>query len=185
MTHDGAMPPNDFSPNADELLRNNAAFAAHHTDRQLVAAPRRRLAVVSCMDSRMDMFQMLGLQHGEAHIVRNAGATVTDDVIRSLSLSQRTLGTREIIVIQHTECGLFQLDEPEFKATIESETGVRPWWALESFTDVHANVRQSMARLLLSPFILHKRDVRGFVYDVHTGRLEPVEPDPRHLPPTS
>ena len=179
------MAASEFSPNTDELLRNNARFADQYTDQHLVAAPRRHLAVVACMDSRMDMFRMLGLEHGEAHIVRNAGGTVTDDVVRSLALSQRKLGTREIIVVQHTECGLHQLDEPEFKAAIEAETGVRPWWALESFTDVHANVRQSMARLHLSPFILYKQHVRGFVYDVHTGRLEEVDQDPRFAQPSS
>ena len=174
------MAASDFTPSTDQLLRNNGGFADAFTDQHLAVAPRRHLAVVACMDSRMDMFRMLGLEHGDAHIIRNAGGTVTDDVVRSLALSQRKLATREIIVIQHTECGLLRLDEREFKATIEAETGVRPSWALEAFSDVHANVRQSLARLQLSPFLPHKEHVRGFVYDVHTGRLDEVDPDPRH-----
>lgn len=176
------MAPSDFTPSTDELLRNNGAFADSFTDQQLAVAPRRRLAVVACMDSRMDMFRMLGLAHGDAHIIRNAGGAVTDDVIRSLALSQRKLGTREIVVIQHTECGLLGLDEQQYKSEIEAETGVRPGWAVESFTDVRANVRQSLARLQLTPFLVDRHHVRGFVYDVHTGRLEEVDPDPRHVP---
>jgi carbonic anhydrase len=114
------------------------------------------------------------LRHGEAHIIRNAGGAVTDDVIRSLTLSQRMLGTREIVIVQHTKCGLHQLSEDAFKAEVEAETGMRPWWALESFTDPHANVRQSIKRLLHSPFVLHKEHIRGFVYDVDTGLLGEV-----------
>ena len=122
----------------------------------------------------MDIFQMLGLAHGDAHIIRNAGGVVTDDVVRSLVLSQRFLGTREIVLIHHTNCGLQSVLEDEFKAEIEAETGIRPWWALESFVDPYANVAQSMKRLHLSPFITHKDHIRGFVYSVETGLLTEV-----------
>lgn len=160
-----------FQPSGDELIANNARYVAGFTDRGLALRPRRRLAVVACMDSRMDMFQMLGLAHGEAHVIRNAGGVVTDDVIRSLVLSQRSLGTREIILVHHTNCGLQAVNEDSFKSEIEAETGIRPWWALESFTDPFANVRQCIKRLQLSPFIPHKDHIRGFVYDVDTGAL--------------
>ncbi len=160
-----------FSPNTDELIRHNEAYVASFADHDLQLLPRRKLAVVACMDSRMDIFQMLGLEHGEAHIIRNAGGVVTDDVIRSLVLSQRLLGTREIILIHHTDCGLQRVQESELKDQIEAETGVRPHWAIESFTDPADNVRQSMRRLLVSPFVAEKRYIRGFVYDVADGRL--------------
>jgi len=160
-----------FSPNADELLEHNAQFAGTFADQGLALRPQRRLAVVACMDSRMDIFQMLGMAHGDAHIIRNAGGVVTDDVIRSLVLSQRFLGTREIILIHHTNCGLQSVDEDEFKAEIEAETGIKPWWALESFHDPYANVRQCIKRLQHSPFIVDKDHIRGFVYDVETGHL--------------
>lgn len=163
-----------FSPNAPELVANNEHYVEQFADRGLALRPRRQMAIVACMDSRMDIFQMLGLAHGEAHIIRNAGGVVTDDVIRSLCVSQRFLGTQEIVLIHHTNCGLQSVNEDQFKAEIESETGLRPWWALESFSDPFANVRQSIKRLELSPFILHKGDISGFVYDVETGRLQPV-----------
>jgi carbonic anhydrase len=158
----------------NELIGHNAAHVEEFADRGLSLRPRRQLAIVACMDSRMDIFQMLGLAHGDAHIVRNAGGVVTDDVIRSLVLSQRNLGTREIILIHHTNCGLQSVREDDFKAEIEAETGIRPWWALESFVDPFANVAQSMKRLHLSPFIQHKEHISGFVYDVDTGVLNPV-----------
>jgi carbonic anhydrase len=163
-----------FASCADELLANNAAFAQSLDHRHLALRPRRRLAVVTCMDSRMEVFSILGLQRGDAHIIRNAGGSVTDDVIRSLALSQRMLGTCEIVLIQHTDCGLHKLDEDDFKAEIEAETGLRPWWALESFRDPYSNVRQSMRRLHLSPFVFFKQHVRGFVYDVDSGLLDEV-----------
>lgn len=163
-----------FTPSADELLANNERFAETFDDHGLALAPRRRLAVVACMDSRMDIFQMLGLDEGDAHIIRNAGGVVTDDVIRSLVLSQRLLGTREILLIHHTDCGLQKVTADAFKAELEHEVGIRPWWALESFSDPAADVRQCIARLHLSPFVLHKDHIRGFVYDVDTGRLAEV-----------
>ena len=169
--------PQAFRPNADELLENNASFSEAFDHRGLALHPRRRLAVVACMDSRMEIFEILGLAHGDAHIIRNAGGVVTDDVIRSLALSQRMLGTREIILIQHTDCGLHQLSEDRFKADIEADTGMRPWWALESFVDPYANVRQSMRRLHLNPFVFAKDHIRGFVYDVDNGALNEVVGD--------
>ena len=164
----------DFTPNADELVANNAAFASDFPDQGLALTPRRHLAIVACMDSRMDIFQMLGLAHGDAHIIRNAGGIVTDDVIRSLVVSQRALGTREVLLIHHTNCGLQQVDEDQFKHDVEDECGIRPWWALESFRDPYRSVQQNMNRVVLSPFITHKDHVRGFVYDVDDGVLREV-----------
>lgn len=163
-----------FEPNADELVANNAAYAARFTDADLQVAPKRQLAVVACMDSRMDIFQILGLGNGEAHIIRNAGGVITDDVIRSLCLSQRFLGTREIVLLHHTDCGLQKVDEAAFKAELEAELGIKPWWALESFDDPHRDVAQSMRRLQLTPFVPYRDEVRGFVYDVTAGRLDEV-----------
>ncbi|MEX0757003.1 MAG: carbonic anhydrase [Acidimicrobiia bacterium] len=163
-----------FEPNTDELVSHNAEYAARFTDADLQVTPQRRLAVVACMDSRMDIFQILGLGNGEAHIIRNAGGVITDDVIRSLCLSQRLLGTREVVLLHHTDCGLQKVDENEFKAELEAELGIKPWWALESFDDPHRDVAQSMRRLQLTPFVPHRDEVRGFVYDVTTGRLDEV-----------
>lgn len=163
-----------FEPNTDELVANNAGYAAKFTDADLQVAPKRQLAVVACMDSRMDIFQILGLGNGEAHIIRNAGGVITDDVIRSLCLSQRFLGTREIVLLHHTDCGLQKVDEAAFKAELEAELGIKPWWALESFEDPHRDVAQSMRRLQLTPFVPHRDEVRGFVYDVTTGSLDEV-----------
>ena len=166
--------PDAFRPNADELLANNVRFVEGYADQELSLRPRRKLAIVACMDSRMDIFQMLGLGHGEAHIIRNAGGVVTDDVIRSLVLSQRSLGTREIILIHHTNCGLQAVSEDDFKAELEAEVGIKPWWALEGFVDPYADVRQSIKRLHHSPFVTHKDHIRGFVYDVTDGKLNEV-----------
>lgn len=175
MDNNGQVPTeNPFAPNTDELLHNNDGYAARFADQGLAVEPRRHLAVVACMDSRMDIFEMLGLAHGDAHIVRNAGGVVTDDVVRSLVVSQRLLGTREIILVHHTDCGLQKVTEDGFKRQIEAETGIKPWWALEAFADPYEDVRQSMARLHLSPFVLHKEHIRGFVYDVDNGRLVEV-----------
>jgi carbonic anhydrase len=171
-----------FQPSADELLANNAVYSHDFGDEGLALAPRRKLAIVACMDSRMDIFEMLGLAHGDAHIIRNAGGVVTDDVERSLVVSQRLLDTREVILIHHTDCGLQKVADDQLKREIETEVGIRPAWALESFLDPYEDVRQSMARLHRSPFIRYKDHVRGFVYDVDTGRLHEVEPYPRHLP---
>lgn len=165
----------DFQPTTDELLANNADYAESFDFRGLPVAPSRRIAIVACMDSRMPIFGILGLARGEAHIIRNAGGVVTDDVVRSLCLSQRALGTREIILIHHTDCGLQKVTEDGFKAELEYEVGVRPHWAVEAFEDPYADVRQSIQRLMLSPFILKKNHIRGFVYDVTTGLLDEVD----------
>ena len=167
----------------DRLLDNNNRFAVQYDFADLAVEPRDRLAIVTCMDSRMDIFRILGMHHGQAHIIRNAGGVITDDVIRSLCLSQRFLGTRAIMLIHHTDCGLERVDEARFKADLESEVGIKPWWSLEAFSDLHADVRQSMQRVLMSPFIAHKENVRGFVYNVTTGQLQEValdgsKPDP-------
>ncbi len=173
------MPPepdHPFVPNADELLRNNERYAAHYADQDLSLRPRRQLAVVACMDSRMDVFEMLGLAHGEAHIIRNAGGVVTDDVVRSLVLSQRLLGTREIILLHHTDCGLQKVEEDSLKSEIEAETGIRPVWSIESFKDPYQDVCQSIRRLQVSPFLAHKEYIRGFVYCIEDGRLVEAHP---------
>ena len=163
-----------FLANADELLEHNSTFVQLFADHGLNVKPKRRLAIVACMDSRMDIFQMLGLDHGDAHIIRNAGGVVTDDVVRSLVLSQRRLNTREIILIHHTNCGLENLNEGGFFEELVSETGIKPGWSLEAFKDPHEDVRQSMSRLKHSPFILHKDHIRGFVYEVENGKLVEV-----------
>jgi carbonic anhydrase len=166
----------DWHACTDELLVNNNAYAETFTASRLPVQPRRRLSIVACMDSRMDIFEILGLAHGEAHVIRNAGGVITDDVIRSLCVSQRFLGTREIILLHHTDCGLQRVDEDRFKGELESETGVKPMWSLESFKDPFVDTQQSMRRLQMSPFVAHKEHVRGFVYDVDTGRLHEVGP---------
>ncbi len=159
----------------DELLVNNEAFAAARPGGHLDVRPNRRLAVVTCMDSRLDVFAALGLSGGEAHILRNAGGVITDDVIRSLAVSQRRLGTREVMLIHHTDCGMQSLTDDGFRAELQKATGVAPAFAIESFTDVDADVRQSILRVRQSPFLLHRDMVRGFVYDVDTNRLREVE----------
>ena len=156
---------------ADELLRNNREWAATRFPGPHHLRPDRELAIVACMDSRMDIFQMLGLDHGDAHIIRNAGGVVTDDVIRSLVVSQRLLNTQEIVLIHHTNCGLEGVSADEFAHELEQEVGMRPWWALESFRDPFADVRQSMKRLRHSPFVKYKDHISGFVYDVDSGKL--------------
>ncbi len=163
-----------FAPNAEELLANNARYTESFADHDLALQPRRQLAIVACMDSRMDIFEMLGLAHGEAHIIRNAGGVVTDDVIRSLVLSQRLLDTREIILLHHTDCGLQRVVGDDLMEQLESETGIRPSWSLESFKDPFQDVRQSIRRLHVSPFVAHKDHIRGFVYQVEDGRLVEV-----------
>ena len=172
------MNQDSFKPNTNELIQLNKEAAADFGDPDLQVAPTRQLVVVACMDSRMDIFTILGLKDGEAHIIRNAGGVITDDVIRSLCLSQRFMGTREILLMHHTDCGLQHVSEDTFKDEIEKETGVRPWWALESFSDAQADVGQSMQRLEMSPFIAHKDHIRGFVYDVHDGLIQEVKRQP-------
>ena len=161
----------DFSPNTDELVLNNASFVKTFADAGLALSPKRHLAIVACMDSRMDIFQMLGLGHGDAHIIRNAGGVVTDDVVRSLVVSQRLLKTQEIILIHHTDCGLQKISEEGFKDEIEQDCGTRPQWLIEAFRDPFDAVRESMKRLRSNPFLTHKENIRGFVYDVETGKL--------------
>jgi len=167
--------PSQFTPSTDELVANNRRFAAEFADRGRASAPQRHLAIVACMDSRLDVGRLLGLDPGDAHIIRNAGGVVTDDVIRSLVLSQRLLGTREVILIHHTDCGLQKVNEDDLKDQIEKECGVRPRFDFESFGDPAQSVRRSMDRLRSSPFIVHKIHIRGFVYDVDDGNLREVD----------
>jgi carbonic anhydrase len=164
----------DATDTIDELLANNREFAAALVDRHLDVHPSRRLAVVTCMDSRLDVFAALGLSYGEAHVLRNAGGVITDDVIRSLAVSQRRLDTREVMLIHHTDCGMQTLSDDGFRAELQQATGVAPAWAIESFSDVDADVRQSILRVRRSAFLPHRESVRGFVYDVDTHRLREV-----------
>jgi carbonic anhydrase len=158
----------------DELLANNRGVAGSLPDRHLDVHPSRRLAVVTCMDSRLDVFAALGLRDGEAHVLRNAGGVITDDVVRSLAVSQRRLGTREVMLIHHTDCGMQALTDDGFRAELQQATGVAPSWAIESFTDLDADVRQSILRVRRSAFLPCSDLVRGFVYDVDTHRLREV-----------
>jgi carbonic anhydrase len=158
---------------ADEYLKKNEAYAETYTGLPS-GRPSRQVAIVACMDSRLDVAGLLGMGKGEAHVMRNAGGVVTDDMIRSLSISQRLLGTTEIILIHHTDCGMQKTSEDEFKGEVEAETGIRPPWAVEAFADVAADVRQSIARPTASPFIPRKDAIRGLVFDVATGRLQEV-----------
>ena len=158
----------------DELISNNRRYAASFTGSGLPASPARRLAIVTCMDVRLDVNDLLGLELGEAHIIRNAGGVVTDDVLRSLLLSQRLLGTREIIVVHHTDCGMLNLDEIAFADEITRETGDKPDFAFHGFADLEDSVRESMQRLRDCPFLPHREAIRGFVYEVESGRLREV-----------
>jgi carbonic anhydrase len=158
----------------DDLLANNAAYAAQFDKGDLPPPPARKVAVVACMDARLNPHAMLGLSEGDAHVIRNAGGVVTDDEIRSLAISQRLLGTEEVILIHHTDCGMLTFTDDEFKRSIEDETGIRPQWAAEAFSDLDEDVRQSIRRVKASPFIPHKDSVRGFVYEVESGRLREV-----------
>jgi carbonic anhydrase len=157
----------------DELLENNARYAESFSG-PLPLPPAKHLAVLACMDARLDVYRILGLQEGDSHVIRNAGGVVTDDEIRSLAISQRLLGTEEIILIHHTDCGMLTFTDDGFKREVQDETGIKPQWAAESFTDLNEDVRQSIARIKASPFIPHKDAVRGFVFDVATGRLNEV-----------
>ena len=158
----------------DDLLARNARYAAARPGGAGGAPPRLAVAVVACMDARMDLHAILGLQEGDAHVIRNAGGAVTADTIRSLAISQRLLGTREVVLVHHTGCGMLGLDGEAFLAELERETGVRPDWAAESFADLDADVRQSVARVKESPFLPHRDSVRGFVYELESGRLREV-----------
>ena len=158
----------------DDLLRNNAEFAGSFSKGDLPMPPGKGLAVVACMDARLNVYALLGLEEGQAHVIRNAGGVVTEDVIRSLAISQHLLGTSEIVLVHHTDCGMLTFTDDEVKADIESKTGLRPHFALEAFSDLESDIRQSIARIRHSPFVQHKDKVRGFVYDVRSGALQEV-----------
>lgn len=162
---------------AAHCVERNAQYAASRPESDAPIPPRRQAAVVTCMDARIDPAAALGIEHGDAHVIRNAGGVVTDDVIRSLVISQRLLGTREIIVVHHTDCGMAIFRDDEVKAQIEADTGLRPPFAMEAFPDVEGDVRQSIRRITSSPYLPHTDQVRGFVYDVKGGRLREVAPD--------
>ena len=157
----------------DDLIANNSDYAARFGG-ESPGRPARAVAIVACMDARMDVYALLGLQPGEAHVFRNAGGAVTEDALRSLTVSQRHLGTREVILIHHTKCGMQTFTDDSFKAEVLAETGIRPAWATEAFTDVDADVRQSVQRVRSCVFLPHTDSVRGFVYDVATGQLREV-----------
>jgi carbonic anhydrase len=158
----------------DELLANNEAYASSFDKGNLPLPPAKKVAVLACMDARLNVYGALGLTEGDAHVIRNAGGVVTDDEIRSLAISQRLLGTEEIILIHHTDCGMLTFTDDEFRNAVQQETGIKPEWAAESFFDLDADVRQSIARIKASPFIPNKDSIRGFTYEVETGRLREV-----------
>src|SRR6188472_2246024 len=155
--------------NTDDLLRNAEEYAASFDKRNLPLPPAKKIAVVACMDARIVPSRLLGIHEGDAHVIRNAGGVITDDEIRSLAISQRLLGTEEIILIHHTDCGMLTFTDDDFKRAIQEETGIRPSWSVETFSDLEEDVRQSIARIQASPFIPRKESVRGFVYDVEDG----------------
>jgi carbonic anhydrase len=158
----------------DELLRNNAEFASSFSKGDLPMPPGKGLAVVACMDARLNVYALLGLEEGQAHVIRNAGGVVTEDVIRSLAISQRLLGTSEVILVHHTDCGMLTFTDDQVKADIEADIGLRPHFALEAFSDLERDIRQSIARIKHSPFVPNKDSVRGFIFDVTTGKLQEV-----------
>lgn len=159
----------------DELLRNNETYAGSFDKADLPMPPGKQVAVVACMDARLNVYGMLGIEEGDAHVIRNAGGVITDDAIRSLVISQKLLGTEEIILIHHTDCGMLTFTDDEVKKQIESETGIRPPFALDAFGDPEADVRQSIKRIKANPFVPNKDAVRGFVFDVKTGKLNEVK----------
>lgn len=159
---------------SEGLISNAEAYAARFDTGELPLPPALGVCVVACMDARVNLYQILGLRDGDAHLIRNAGGVITQDVLRSLSISQRLLGTTEILLIHHTDCGMQTFSDDEFKHALQEETGIRPEWAVHTFLDVHADVRQCMRRIEVDPFIPHRDNVRGFVFDVHTGRLDEV-----------
>lgn len=158
----------------DELLRNNESYARSFNKGSLPLPPAKPVAVLACMDARLDVHKILGLEEGDAHVIRNAGGVATDDAIRSLVISQRLLGTKEIVLIHHTDCGMLTFKDDELKRQIESDVGIRPSFALEAFPNLEDDVKQSIARIQASPFIPNKSNLRGFIYDVKTGRLNEV-----------
>jgi carbonic anhydrase len=155
----------------DELIANNESYSAHFDNGDLPLPPAKKVAVLACMDARLDPARVLGLHEGDAHVIRNAGGVVTDDEIRSLAISQRLLGTEEIVLIHHTDCGMLTFSDDDFRRSVQEETGIKPEWAAEAFGDLDEDVRQSIARIKASPFIPRKDAIRGFVYEVETGRL--------------
>ena len=157
----------------DQLLENNEKYAANFSG-PLPLPPSKHIAVLACMDARINVYGVLGLEEGESHVIRNAGGVVTDDEIRSLAISQRLLGTREIVLIHHTDCGMLTFTDDDFKQSIQEDVGIKPHWSAEAFGDLEDDVRQSIARIKSSPFVPHKDSVRGFVYDVETGKLSEV-----------
>jgi len=163
----------------DQLLRNAERYAEAFEKGDLPLPPAKKVAVLACMDARLIPSRILGLEEGDAHIIRNAGGVVTDDEIRSLAISQRLLGTEEIILIHHTDCGMLTFTDDEFKRSVQEDTGIKPEWAAEAFSDLDDDVRQSIARIKASPFIPRKDAVRGFVYEVETGRLREVDGEQR------
>lgn len=158
----------------DELLKNAQAYAASFDKGELPLPPARKVAVVACMDARLNPYGLLGLREGDAHVIRNAGGVITEDEIRSLAISQRLLGTEEIILIHHTDCRMLTFTDDAFKQSIQDETGIKPPWSAEAFTDLDEDVRQSLARINANPFVPRKDSVRGFVYDVTDGTLREV-----------
>jgi carbonic anhydrase len=158
----------------EQLVRNNQAYAESFDKGALPLPPAKRVAVLACMDARLDVHRLLGLQEGDAHVIRNAGGVVTDDAIRSLMISQRLLGTEEIVLVHHTDCGMLTFSDDDVKGQVQSEIGLKPHFSLEAFDDLEEDVRQSIARIKTSPFILRKDNIRGFVYDVKSGRLQEV-----------
>ncbi|MFG1797239.1 carbonic anhydrase [Nocardia altamirensis] len=157
----------------DEYLQNNAAYASTFSG-PLPLPPAKHVAVVACMDARLNVYGALGIQEGESHVIRNAGGVITADEIRSLAISQRLLGTREIILIHHTDCGMLTFTDDDFKASIQQDVGIKPEWAAEAFSDLETDVRQSIARIVASPYVPHKDSIRGFIFDVATGKLNEV-----------
>jgi carbonic anhydrase len=158
----------------DELVANASRYAQAFDRGNLPMPPAKKVAVLACMDARLNVYGLLGLSEGDAHVIRNAGGVVTDDEIRSLAISQRLLGTTEIVLIHHTDCGMLTFGDEDFRLQIQADTGIKPEWAAEAFDDVDGDVRQSIARIAASPFIPHKESVRGFVYDVESGSLREV-----------
>lgn len=174
MSRTDSVPPESSAGSiTDRLVEANQRYAAGFRDPGMEARPALGVAVVACMDARIDLPAALGLELGDCHTIRNAGGVVTDDTIRSLTISQRALGTRSVVLIHHTGCGMQSITE-DFRAELEREVGQRPTWAVEAFTDADQDVRQSMARVRTSPFLAHTDDVRGFVFDVHSGRLREI-----------
>ena len=158
----------------DELLRNNERYANSFNKGDLPMPPAKQIAIVTCMDARLSPYVMLGLSEGDAHVIRNAGGVITDDEIRSLMISQRLLGTREVMLIHHTDCGMLTFSDEELREQIQQEVGIKPHFPLETFADLEEDVRQSIRRIEASPFIPHKDSVRGFIYEVENGHLREV-----------